>query len=134
MFYEPTSGSILIDGKDYRERSISWLHSNIGYVLQTPHLFSGTIMDNILLRKLDATDEEVIEVAKLIKAHDFISKLENGYYTDVGEGGNKLTGEKQLISFARAIISDPAILVLEKPLHQSIRENKRTSNQHEHRP
>jgi ATP-binding cassette subfamily B protein len=125
-FYEPTSGSILIDGKDYRERSISWLHSNIGYVLQTPHLFSGTIMDNIRYGKLDATDEEVIEVAKLIKAHDFISKLENGYYTDVGEGGNKLsTGEKQLISFARAIISDPTILVLDEATSSIDTENEK---------
>jgi len=114
-FYEPTEGRILIDGKDYRERSQIWLHSNLGYVLQSPHLFSGTIKDNIRYGKLDATDEEIIRAAKLVNAHDFIMKLEKGYDTDVGEGGNKLsTGQKQLISFARAVISNPAIFVLDE--------------------
>jgi len=114
-FYEPTEGEILIDGVDYRKRSQLWLQSNIGYVLQTPHLFSGTIMENIRYGRLEATDEEVIEAAKLVNAHQFIMKLENGYNTEVGEGGNRLsTGEKQLISFARAIIANPRILILDE--------------------
>lgn len=114
-FYEPTEGKILIDGVDYRERSQLWLQSNLGYVLQTPHLFSGTIKDNIRYGRLDASDDEIIESAKLVNAHDFIMKLEKGYDTEVGEGGNRLsTGEKQLISFARAILADPKILVLDE--------------------
>ncbi|RLC51381.1 MAG: hypothetical protein DRI23_05160, partial [Candidatus Cloacimonadota bacterium] len=114
-FYEPTRGSIKIDGVDYRERSMLWLHSNLGYVLQTPHLFSGTIKDNIAYGRLDATDEEIIEAAKLVDAHEFIMNMENGYDAEVGEGGAKLsTGEKQLISFARAILADPRIFVLDE--------------------
>ena len=114
-FYEPTSGEILIDGLDYRERSQEWLYSNLGYVLQTPHLFSGTIKENIRYGKLDATDEEIIFSAKLVNAHDFISAFDDGYDTIVGEGGNGLsTGQKQLISFARAILSDPSILILDE--------------------
>jgi ATP-binding cassette subfamily B protein len=114
-FYQPTEGEILIDGVDYRKRSQLWLQSNIGYVLQTPHLFSGTVRDNIRYGRLDATDEEVIEAAKLVNAHDFIMKLEKGYDTEVGEGGNRLsTGQKQLISFARAVISNPRIFVLDE--------------------
>ncbi len=114
-FYEPTEGTILIDGVDYRQRSQLWLHSNLGYVLQSPHLFSGTIRDNIRYGKLDVTDEEVEEAATLVGAHDFIVKLEKGYDTEVGEGGGRLsTGEKQLISFARAIIAKPALFVLDE--------------------
>lgn len=114
-FYEPTEGQILVDGIDYRERSQNWLHANIGYVLQSPHLFSGTIVDNIRYGKLDATDEEIIEAAKTVNAHDFISKLEKGYDTEVGEGGGLLsTGEKQLISFARAIIAKPRLFFLDE--------------------
>ena len=114
-FYEPTTGEILVDGKNYKERSYSWLHDNLGYVLQTPTLFSGTIKENVKYGKLDATDEEVIEACKYVNAHDFIEKLENGYDTEVGEGGNKLSiGQKQLISFARAIIANPKILVLDE--------------------
>lgn len=114
-FYEPVEGSILIDGKDYRERSIAWLHSNLGYVLQTPQLFSGTIMDNIRYGHLEATDEEVIAAAKLVNADEFIRKMSEGYNTIIKEGGNNLSlGEKQLISFARAIISNPKILVLDE--------------------
>lgn len=114
-FYEPTEGTIEIDGVDYRERSQLWLHSNLGYVLQTPQLFSGSIRDNIRYSRLDATDEEVREVAKMVDADSFISKLEKGYDTEVGEGGGRLsTGEKQLISFARAILADPAIFVLDE--------------------
>jgi len=114
-FYEPTSGSITIDDVDYRERSQIWLHSNLGYVLQTPQLFSGTIRDNIRYGRLEATDEEVEQAARLVGAHDFIIQLPDGYLTQVGEGGGRLsTGEKQLISFARAIVSDPALFVLDE--------------------
>ncbi|MBM7582353.1 ATP-binding cassette subfamily B protein [Caldicoprobacter guelmensis] len=114
-FYEPTKGEIRIDGVDYRKRSQLWLQSNIGYVLQTPHLFSGTVKENIRYGRLDATDEEVVGAAKLVNAHDFIVRLENGYDTQVGEGGNRLsTGQKQLISFARAVLANPKIFVLDE--------------------
>ena len=114
-FYEPTEGRILIDGVDYKKRSQLWLQSNLGYVLQQPHLFSGTIRDNIRYGKLDATDEEVEEAAHLVSADEFIKTLEKGYDTDVGEGGNLLsTGQKQLVSFARALIGWPAIFVLDE--------------------
>ena len=114
-FYEPTEGEILIDGIDYRKRSQLWLQSNLGYVLQTPHLFSGTIRDNIRYGRLDATDEEIEAAARLVNAHDFICKLEKGYDTEVGEGGSRLsTGQKQLIS-ARAVVADPKIFVLMRP-------------------
>jgi ATP-binding cassette subfamily B protein len=114
-FYEPTEGKILIDGVDYQERSLLWLHSNLGYVLQTPHLFSGTVEENIRYGKLDASDEEIEQAARLVNAHGFIMKLENGYQTEVGEGGGRLsTGEKQLISFARAILANPRIFVLDE--------------------
>ncbi len=114
-FYEPTSGQILIDGKDYKERSLGWLHSNLGYVLQSPHLFSGTIAENIRFGKLDASMDEVIAVAKLVHAHEFIMNQDNGYESEVGEGGSKLsTGQKQLISFARALINNPALIVLDE--------------------
>ena len=92
-FYEPTSGRILIDGVDYRTRPLLWLHGSLGYVLQSPHLFSGTIMENIRYGRLTATDEEVIE-AELVNAHQFIMKLEKGYQTEVGEGGGLLSTEK----------------------------------------
>ena len=114
-FYEPTEGRILIDGEDYKKKPQKWLHSSIGYVLQAPHLFSGTIKDNIRYGKLEATDDEVIEAAKVVRAHDFIMKLENGYDTEVGEGGGMLsTGEKQLVSFARAIIGKPSLFFLDE--------------------
>ncbi|MBE0600969.1 MAG: ATP-binding cassette domain-containing protein, partial [Firmicutes bacterium] len=114
-FYEPTEGEILIDGVNYKERSQLWLQSNLGYVLQQPHLFSGTIRDNIRYGKLDATDEEVEEAARLVSADEFIATLEKGYDTGVGEGGNLLsTGQKQLVSFARALIGRPAIFVLDE--------------------
>lgn len=114
-FYEPTKGEVLIDGTDYRKRSLLWLHSNLGYVLQTPHLFSGTIKENIAYGRLDATDKEINEAAKLVNAHEFISNLQDGYDSEVGEGGSLLsTGEKQLISFARATLTDPKIFVLDE--------------------
>ena len=114
-FFEPTGGRILIDGKDYRERSTLWLHSSIGYVLQTPHLFSGSVRENIRYGKLDATDAEIEAAAKLVSAHDVIMRMEKGYDSDVGEGGDQLsTGEKQLISFARAVLADPRIFVLDE--------------------
>ena len=114
-FFEPTSGQILIDGVDYRERSQLWLHSNIGYVLQTPHLFSGTVRENIRYGRLDATDEEIEAAARAVSADTVVAKLEKGWDSDVGEGGDRLsTGEKQLISFARAVLADPRIFVLDE--------------------
>ena len=114
-FYEPTSGRVLIDGRDYRERSLLWLHSSLGYVLQDPHLFSGTVMENIRYGRLDATDEDVVQAAGLVSADAVVAKLPDGFGTEVGEGGDRLsTGEKQLISFARAILADPPIFVLDE--------------------
>ena len=114
-FYEPTQGRVLIDGRDSKERSQLWLHSHLGYVLQQPHLFSGTLMDNIRYGRLDATDEEVIAAAKLVSANVIADKLPDGYNSEVGEGGDKLsTGEKQLVSFARAVLADPPIFVLDE--------------------
>ncbi|MBQ4096759.1 MAG: ABC transporter ATP-binding protein [Clostridia bacterium] len=114
-FYEPTEGEILIDGRDARERSQLWLHSSIGYVLQTPHLFSGTVRENLLMGKPDATEDEIWEAIRAVSADEVIAHLENGLDTDVGEGGDLLsTGEKQLISFARAVLADPRILILDE--------------------
>ena len=114
-FYEPTGGALLIDGRDARERSQLWLHSAIGYVLQTPHLFSGTIRDNLKYGNPEATEEQIIEALRLVSADRMIERLEKGLDSDVGEGGDLLsTGEKQLISFARAIIADPRILILDE--------------------
>lgn len=114
-FYEPSSGAVLVDGRDLRERSQLWLHSGIGYVLQTPQLFSGTVRQNLLYANPDATDAEIDAALKLVSAKDVVDRLENGLDTDVGEGGDMLsTGEKQLISFARAILAKPKILVLDE--------------------
>ncbi|MBT4493258.1 MAG: ABC transporter ATP-binding protein [Gammaproteobacteria bacterium] len=114
-FYEPTSGTISIDGIDYRERSLHWLQSNLGIVLQSSHIFGGSIMDNIRYGRLSATDEEVLLASKRAGAHDFVMALDGGYDTAVGEGGSKLSaGQKQLISFARAILADPKILIMDE--------------------
>ena len=114
-FFEPTSGQILIDGRDYRERSQLWLHSSIGYVLQSPHLFSGSVRENIRYGRLDATDEEIEAAARAVSADRVVERLENGWDSDEGEGGDKLsTGEKQLISFARAVLANPRIFVLDE--------------------
>ena len=114
-FFEPTEGRVLIDGRDARERSQLWLHSNIGYVLQTPHLFSGTIRDNLRYGAPDATDGEIMEALKTVSADGIVERSEKGLDTEVGEGGDLLsTGEKQLLSFARAILCDPKILVLDE--------------------
>ncbi len=114
-FYEPSAGEVLIDGVDYRARSLHWLQSNLGMVLQNAHVFSGSILDNIRYGRLDATEADVRHAAKLAGAHDFVMQLEHGYATEVGEGGGRLSaGQKQLISFARAILADPQILVMDE--------------------
>ncbi len=114
-FYEPTQGKLLIDGRNARERSQLWLHSSIGYVLQTPHLFSGTVRENLLMGNPNATEEQILAAIEMVSAQDVIAHLEHGLDTDVGEGGDLLsTGEKQLISFARAVLADPRILILDE--------------------
>ena len=114
-FYEPTEGQVLIDGLDARERSQLWLHSNIGYVLQTPHLFSGTVLENLRYGRENATMEEIEAAVKAVSADGIIERLPDGYNSNVGEGGNSLsTGEKQLLSFARALLADPRIFVLDE--------------------
>ncbi len=114
-FYEPTEGTLLIDGRDARERSQLWLHDSIGYVLQTPHLFSGTVRENLLMGNPNATEEQIWRAIRTVSAEEVIAHLEKGLDTDVGEGGDLLsTGEKQLISFARAILADPRILILDE--------------------
>lgn len=114
-FYEPKKGRILIDGIDYTDMPETWIHENLGYVLQSPHLFSGTIEENIRYGKLDATEQEIVEAAKLVDAHEFILSMEKGYQTQVGEGGSLLsTGQKQLISFARTLVRNPRLFVLDE--------------------
>ena len=114
-FFKPTTGTVLIDGKDAAARSQLWLHSNIGYVLQTPHLFSGTVRENLRYGKPDATEEEIWNALKLVAADGIVKRMEKGLDSDVGEDGDMLsTGEKQLLSFARAILADPKILVLDE--------------------
>lgn len=114
-FYEPRGGRILINGRDYTDLSLHAIHSRVGMVLQTPHLFSGTIRENIRYGRLDATDEEVEAAAKLAGAHEFIATLEKNYDEPVGEGGVLLSvGQKQLLSLARAILADPEIFVMDE--------------------
>ena len=114
-FYEPTSGQVLIDGKDVRLRSQLWLHSSIGYVLQSPHLFSGTVRDNLRYGKPDASDEEIWQALHTVAAEYVVRKMDKGLDSEVGEGGDLLsTGEKQLLSFARALLADPRLLILDE--------------------
>jgi ATP-binding cassette subfamily B protein len=114
-FYEPKSGRILINGRDYRELTLHAIQSRLGMVLQTPHLFSGTVRENIRFGRLDATDREIEEAANLANAHSFIETLENGYDEDVGEGGSLLSvGQKQLISLARAVLARPEIFIMDE--------------------
>ena len=114
-FYEPTSGEILVNGVDYRQRSLEWLQSNLGIVLQKPFLFNGSIRENIRFGDLDATDEQIQKAAEIVNAHPFITQLEKEYDTPVGEEGKLLSsGQKQLVSFARAVLTDPQILILDE--------------------
>jgi len=114
-FYEPREGLIRINGHDYMDYTLASIHSRIGIVLQTPHLFSGSVRDNIRYGRLDASDEEVIEAAKIAGAHDFIVTLEKGYEQNVGESGNLLSvGQKQLISLARAVLARPELFIMDE--------------------
>ncbi len=114
-FYEPKAGVIRFGGRDYTTIKLDSIHSRLGIVLQSPHLFSGTIRENIRYGRLDACDEEVEAAAKLTGAHEFIAELEHGYDTEVGEGGVLLsTGQKQLISLARAVLADPDIFIMDE--------------------
>lgn len=114
-FYEPTTGELRIDGSDYRTRSVGWLRHHIGYVQQTPFIFSGTIRKNIAYGKLDTTDEMIIQASKAVGAHEFIISLPKGYQTILRDGGSELSvGQKQLIAFARAIVRNPTIMILDE--------------------
>ena len=114
-FFEPTSGRVLIDGRDARERSQLWLHRNIGYVLQTPHLLSGTVRENLLYGNPDVTEADILRALRRVSAEEIVARMDNGLDSEVGEGGDRLsTGEKQLISFARALLADPKILILDE--------------------
>lgn len=114
-FYEPRKGSIRINGMDYTEYTLESIHSRIGIVLQSPHLFSGTVKENIRYGRLDATDQDVVDAANVAGAHDFVLTLDKGYDQNVGEGGNLLsTGQKQLISLARAVLARPELFIMDE--------------------
>jgi ATP-binding cassette subfamily B protein len=114
-FYEPREGVIRINGRDYMDYRLESIHSHIGIVLQTPHLFSGTVRENIRYGRLEATDEQVEEAAGVAGAHDFIVTLEKGYEQNVGESGNLLSvGQKQLISLARAVLARPELFIMDE--------------------
>ncbi|MGB7874234.1 MAG: ABC transporter ATP-binding protein [Anaerolineales bacterium] len=114
-FYEPRKGLIRINGQDYTEYTLESIHSRIGIVLQTPHLFSGTVRENIRYGRLNANDEDIVEAARIAGAHDFIVTLEKGYDQNVGEGGNLLSvGQKQLISLARAVLAQPELFIMDE--------------------
>ena len=114
-FYEPSKGRIIINGRDYTEWTLHGIHSRVGVVLQTPYLFSGSIWENLRYGRLDAADEEVVNAAKVAGAHAFIEELEEGYDSQVGEGGVLLSvGQTQLLSLARAILADPDIFVMDE--------------------
>jgi ATP-binding cassette subfamily B protein len=126
-FYQPTSGRVLINGIDYHELPLDWLQSRLGIVLQQPHLFSGTLRENIRYGRLTATDAEVVHAATLAGAHEFISAFKDGYDTKVGEGGNRLsTGQKQLVSLARAVIADPQLFVMDEATSSVDTQTERT--------
>ncbi|MCE5326013.1 MAG: ABC transporter ATP-binding protein/permease [Planctomycetaceae bacterium] len=114
-FYEPTAGSILLDGRDYRTRSLHWLQSSLGIVLQEPHLFTGTVRENIRYGRLDATDAEVESAARLVHAHEFIAAGEGGYDAEVGHRGERISlGQRQLVALARAVLADPQIFIMDE--------------------
>jgi len=114
-FYEPTSGKIYIGGRDYKKISLQAIQSRIGVVLQTPHLFSGSIRENIRYGRLNATDEEIEQATRIVGAYNFILRFPHGFEEEVGEGGNLLSvGQKQLLSLARAILADPEIFVMDE--------------------